>query len=72
MNETIKNISKKISIFKFSDGYYAVGREGEKKSFVPNLRIALILFKDLGGRLHLTSETQIKEIPKTFIEHMNE
>ena len=25
-----------ISIYKFKDGYYAVGEEGQKKSFIPS------------------------------------
>lgn len=62
----------KVSIFKFNDGYYAIGREGEKKTFVPTLDLALTVLEYYGETLHLTGELQIKNVERSLKENFNE
>lgn len=61
----------KISVYKFADGYYAVGYEGRKKAFVPSIKLVALLLKEEGKVMKLTSnDIRFKQINNTLNEHL--
>lgn len=65
--------TKKLAIWKFTDGYYAIGYEGEKKIFAPNVEtMSFIVLEYFQKKIGLTAETYIRESKRSFKEEMND
>ena len=58
-----------LSIFKFTDGYYAVGEEGQNKAFIPSWEMVMDICDKNGVHIGLTSDTKIRYLPCTLREY---